>query len=151
MRGVLAEAEVGQVDVVLIRDQDVRRLHVTVDQVARVRGVERARDLRDEVLARAGSSGPPLVDHGAQVRPVDPAHADEQDAVLLAGLVDRDHVGVVDRGRDPRLALEALAARLGPGPSSSATSFSATVRPSRRWVARKITPIPPRPASASIR
>ena len=37
------------------------------------------------------------------------AHDEVELPVLLAGAVDRDDVGVVDRRRHPRLALEALA------------------------------------------
>ena len=44
-----------------------------------------------------------------QVGPRDPAHHEVQPPVLLAGLVDGDHVRVIDRRRHPRLALEALA------------------------------------------
>ena len=51
------------------------------------------------------SSGP----HGAcvEVRALDVAHRDEGRAIDLAGLVDGQDVGVVDAGRDLRLALEA--------------------------------------------
>ena len=47
--GALREPEVGEVDVLapaLLVDEDVRRLHVAVDEPERVRGVERVRDLR---------------------------------------------------------------------------------------------------------
>src|SRR6185312_11878407 len=44
----------------------------------------------------------------AEVGPLDVAHRDVELAVRLAGLVDRDHVGVLDRRRHARLALEAL-------------------------------------------
>ncbi len=69
--GVLREAEVRQVDVVLAGDQDVGRLDVAMDQVPLVGGVEGARDLGDEAggtrglerrrdrSCRAGSSPPP--------------------------------------------------------------------------------------------
>ena len=43
--GVLGEAEVGQVDVFLGPDQDVGGLDVTVHEAARMRGIERRRDL----------------------------------------------------------------------------------------------------------
>ena len=49
VRDALREAEVGQVDVLpppLLVEQDVRRLHVAVDEPLRVRGVECVRDLR---------------------------------------------------------------------------------------------------------
>src|SRR3954453_13757988 len=46
-----------------------------------------------------------------QVGPRHVAHDEVEVAVLLAGAVDRDDVGVVDRGGEARLALEALAQR----------------------------------------
>ena len=46
-------------------------------------------------------------DPAAEVRAGDVAHRDEGDAVLFAGGVDRHHVGVLDRGGDPRLLGEA--------------------------------------------
>ena len=47
-----------------------------------------------------------------EVGPVDEAHGHVELAVGLAGLEDRDHVGMVDRRRQPGLALEALAKAL---------------------------------------
>ena len=46
--GVLGEPEIGQVDVVLFRDQDVGGLDVAMDQATLVGGVQGARDLGDE-------------------------------------------------------------------------------------------------------
>ena len=48
-------------------------------------------------------------DQLAQVGALDEAHRHVQRPVLLARVVDRDHVGVVERRGDLRLALEALA------------------------------------------
>src|SRR4029077_14074648 len=48
----------------------------------------------------------------AQVAALDVAHRDVQGALLLARVVDRDDVRVVDRRREARLAHEALAERL---------------------------------------
>ncbi len=56
--------------------------------------------------ASVGSSGP-SVSRLAEVRAIDEAHRQEGRAVDLAGLVERDDVGVVDRGREVRLAVEA--------------------------------------------
>ena len=74
-----------------------------------MRGVERGRDLGDDPH---GAFGRKLRLAGEQVREVealDVAHGDEEVLLGLAGLVDRDHVGVIDRGRGLPLALEALA------------------------------------------
>ena len=107
------QAEVGQVGV-LAAEQDVGGLDVAVDQPGRVRGVERARDLVDDQRrpqrVQPALGAQQLVQVGAR----HPAHHEVQPAVLLARLVDRDHVRMIDRRRHPRLALEALAeARVG--------------------------------------
>ena len=61
----LRDAEVGQVDVVgAVRasagvEQHVGRLHVAMDEAARVRGIERARHLRDDAQSRPSASRRP--------------------------------------------------------------------------------------------
>src|SRR5439155_25880073 len=45
---ILDDAEVGEVRAIVVRDQAVRRLHVAVDEPARVRGVEGRPDLADD-------------------------------------------------------------------------------------------------------
>ena len=57
---------------------------------------------------------------------------------------------MVDRGRDARLGDEALAKRLVLA-RCGAITFSATGRSRSTWIARYTTPIPPRPATASMR
>jgi hypothetical protein len=104
------DAEVGEVGVLgaaALLDQDVRGLDVAVDEAAFVRGVERVGDLGDD--ARRAHPVQPVLrrQQRAQVGAPDPAHRDEQPPVGFAGLVDRDHVRVVDRGQHARLALEA--------------------------------------------
>ena len=49
----------------------------------------------------------PVAQPAGEVHAIDEAHRQEGGAVDLAGLVERDDVGVVDRGREVRLALEA--------------------------------------------
>ena len=72
-----------------------------------------------------------LLEPVLRVGAVDVAHRDPEDAVFLAGLVDRDDVRMVERGREPRLAREPLAEGLILA-SSGASSLSATVRSRRR-------------------
>ena len=100
--------------VVLLRGKkDVGRLDVAVDEPARVGRVERASDLdRGSPSARAGSSCASVASSSPEVGPLHVAHCNEQEALGLAGLVDRDHVRVVDRGSEPRLAQEPLAEAL---------------------------------------
>ena len=74
-----------------------------------VRRVDSARDLQQEPPEPIGGEGPVLAHLGGEVVPVDEAHRDEERAVLLAGLVDRDDMRVLEGGRHARLALEALA------------------------------------------
>jgi hypothetical protein len=77
-----------------------------VDEAARVRRVERRAGLGDELRGERRLERALLVEHPAQVRSIHEPHRDEQELAVLAGLVDGDHVRVVERGRDPRLARE---------------------------------------------
>ena len=150
MRG---EAEVGQVDALvgaLALDQDVAGLDVAVDEAARVGGVERRGDLGDHgggVLGAHRAVGP---SSAAQVGAVDQVHGHEQQAVLLAGVVDRDHVRVADRDRDPRLLAEAAAEALVGGELRRDDLERDDVV--ERQVGRLVDDAhPPLPASPSIR
>ncbi len=107
----LGQSEVGQVGVLAALvascrgDEDVAGLHIAMDEAVGMCGIEGAGDLAQEVddLPRLERSIPkPRL----QVRALDIAHGDEQDALDLAGLVDGQDVGVVDGGRHLRLALE---------------------------------------------
>ena len=108
----LRQPEVGEVDVlaaVLAVEEDVRRLHVAVDEPASMRRVQGVGDLardRDRARRLQRALAP---EERLEVRALDEAHRDEQAIVGLAGLVDRHHVRMVERRRDPRLAQEALA------------------------------------------
>ena len=79
-----------------------------MDEVVRVRRVERARHLLED------RDGPvelelPLGDQLLEVAAADVAHGDVDDAVLLARVVDRDDARVVERCDHLRLLDEALA------------------------------------------
>ena len=80
-----------------------------------MRRVERARDLpeqRQRPLERQRAVAP---EQRPEIAALDVAHGQEELAVLLARLVDRDDVRMVERGREPRLVEEALAEALVPG------------------------------------
>ena len=105
----LGQPEVGQVDVLVVAlaaDQDVGRLDVAVHQAALVRGVERRGD-RGRHALHAVQVELALVDDVAQVRAGHEAHRQVEHAVVFAAAVDRDDVRVLQRGRQPRLGLEA--------------------------------------------
>ena len=74
--------------------------------------VEREAHLGDDPHRVGGIEPAIAVEHAAQVDALDPAHGDEQQAVGLGGVVDVDHVGVVDRRGELGLAHEALAEAL---------------------------------------
>ena len=106
---LLHDAEVREERAVVRADEDVRRLHVAVHEPARVRGIERRCDLRDDA-ERTAYRQPPLGDEQRlEVAPVDVLHRDVEHVVCLAGVVDRDDARVVERGGEPRLAEEPLA------------------------------------------
>jgi hypothetical protein len=103
------ESEVGQVDMVAPPsrgDQDVGGLDVSVHQAAGVRGVERVRYLVDDRRRPAGLEPSLVRQQGTHIDPVDEPHRDVKHAIALADRMDRDHVRVLDLGRDRRLALE---------------------------------------------
>ena len=103
------EPEVGQVDVALGVEQDVGGLDVAVDEAARVRGVERGGHRGDDRRRALGLEPALAAQHRAQVLALDVAHDLEQHAVLLARVVDRDDVRMVERRGDLRLRDEAAA------------------------------------------
>ena len=106
----LGEPEVGQVGVVVGAEQDVGGLDVAVDDAARVRRVERAGHLGDDVRRAGRVAGGARRARACAGRRLDVAHRDvERPVVALARVVDRDDVGVVDRRRGARLADEAIA------------------------------------------
>ena len=90
-------------------EQDVLGLDVAMDEAAGVRGVERVADLRDDAHRSPRIQRPAGAHERAQIRAVDVAHDDEQDALALPGVVDGDDVLVLDRGRRLRLGDEARA------------------------------------------
>ena len=93
---------VGAVVAGLGGDQDVRGLHIAVDEASGVRCVERACDLRDQREGLRRSEWPSL-EEDLHVLALDEAHRDEDPPVGLTGLIDRDDVRVVERGGKLRL------------------------------------------------
>ena len=91
--------------------QHVGRLHVAVHERLGVRGVERVGHLGDHVHGARRRERAAL-DEVGEIAAVDEAHVDEELAVDLAVVVDRDDVRVGELRRQRRLALEPAAVLL---------------------------------------
>jgi hypothetical protein len=66
-----------------------------MDQVRGVRGVERTRDLRDDVDGTLGRERPGR-EHGGQILALDEAHIEVEASVDLAVVMDRDDVRLAE-------------------------------------------------------
>ena len=87
------------------RDEDVRRLHIAVDDAFGMGRVERVGNLRPEIDHASVFSGrPPIALR--QDLPVEHFHRQEGTSLVLADLVDRADVGVIEAGDRARLVLE---------------------------------------------
>ncbi len=102
----LGQPEVGQIDVVVAVDEQVRRLHVAMHEPGPVDRVQRRGGLPDDLRRPRGVERTAVADLRAQVVTGHEPHRDVRDAVVLAGRVHRDHVRVVDAGRRARLGQE---------------------------------------------
>ena len=102
------DPEVGDLGRALLVDQDVLGLDVAVDDVARVRGAERARDL-DRVGHRLGDrQAAAAADALLERLALDVLEDDVGAAVVLARVDHADDVRVRELGDRARLAAEAL-------------------------------------------
>ena len=113
--GASRQAEVGEVAVFsarLLDDEDVRRLHVTVDEPTGVGGVQRGRDLAHESERPFGVERRVTREERAQVRALHVTHGDIEMAVRLPRVVDRYDVGVIETGGKLRFTEEARAEAL---------------------------------------
>ena len=92
-----------------LRDQDVARLDVAMDETALVRCVECVADLVDEPECTLRVEGALAGDQLPEVVALDVPHREVQLPVGVAGGVDRDDVRVIERGGNLRLAEEPVA------------------------------------------
>ena len=107
--GVRRQPEVGQVRPVGLVDEDVPRLDVTVDQAAAVRRVQCVRHLGQQIERPLGRKRALRLDQVAELASVDEPHRQVDDPVGFPGGVDREDARVLEPGRNPGLAQEALA------------------------------------------
>ena len=77
-----------------------------MDQGRRVRGIQRAADLLGDSQRVSPRQRAALADQRLQARPVHVAHRQVEDRVDLVRVVDRDHMRVVERRGELRLARE---------------------------------------------
>jgi len=102
VRGVHpGDAEIGDLDPVVGRDQDVRRLDVAVDDAVGVRIVEGIGHLGDDVHHERQRQRLVPLEKRIEVRPAHILHGDEGAAVLalLHHVVDGDDVGMAEECR----------------------------------------------------
>ena len=120
------QAEVQNLGVSALGDEDVRGLDVAMHDAFGVRGVQRVGDLDGERADCSISIGL-AADAMLQRQAFQKLHGDEGLAVLFADVVDRADVGMIQRGRGLRFALKARQ-RLRIRATSSGRNFSATKR-----------------------
>ena len=104
-RSHLGEAEIEDLHVTARSDEDVGGFDVAVDDARGMRGVQRVGDLdptSSTVSSLEWTGGEPIL----QRRALQILHDDERSPVLLADVVDRADVWVVQRRRRPRFARE---------------------------------------------
>ena len=90
-----------------IADQDVRWLHVAVDDAERVGGRERRGDRREDPRGSCRVEAPLAGQHLVQPLPLDELHDEgELPARLLDDLLDRHERGVSDASGQPRFTLQ---------------------------------------------
>ena len=109
--GELGDAEVRDLDLVLLVEDEVGGLDVAVDDPARVGVVERRRDLAHEPDHLLRLEAVPLLEDGADRLAVHELHGEERHVLLLADVEEGDDARVGEGAGDARLLVEALLER----------------------------------------
>ncbi len=103
----LRDTEVEQLGLPSFRDEDVRRLDVSVNDALGVRGIERVGELAANVQDLLKRQGMPM-DAAAKRFALEQLHRDEVPALVHADVVDRADVRVIERRRDSCFPQEPL-------------------------------------------
>jgi hypothetical protein len=119
--------EIDQIRVIVLVEQDVGRLDVTVNQPDLVRSVQCRGDLFYQPDRTPGRERP-LGQHRGQVMPLDQTHVHEQPSVDLPIVVDRQNVRVVQLRRSPRASRRNLFSNIGSRPNCGGSTLIATTR-----------------------
>ncbi len=106
------QSEVGEIHVLVRVEQHVGGLDVPMDEAARVRRVQRVRDLAADGERARRVEHSLRVQQRPQVRSLDAAHREVETTVDVAGVVDRHHIRMFERHGELRLAREAFAETL---------------------------------------
>ena len=146
---VLRQAEIEDLDLAVLGDEEILGLQVPVDDAPLMGGPETLGDLLRVVR------GFPLGDrtrcqHLAQRLALQKLHDGEGDAILRSEVEDREDVGMGQRRDRARLALEARKELRGLPTAYPGSTFTATSRLSFESRARYTSPIPPAPSGERI-
>ena len=104
------EAEVGDAHDAVLVEQQVGRLDVAVQHVARVRVLERRRDVAADARGLRDGEQRALIEHRTEAAALEELEHHERH-VVLAPVVDRDDVGVAQRRRELGLGPESTKER----------------------------------------
>ena len=111
--GGARDAEVGDLDALVVVEQEVRRLDVAMHDPVRVRSVERRRGLPEPVERAADRLGAVALEAVGERSAREILHHDVGAAIVLADVEDRDRVGRVrEPGDGEPLAREAASDRV---------------------------------------
>ena len=109
MLGETEVAQIGALTRVSRQDEHIAGLDVTVDEAERVRRVESAGNLPDQLDRPLGHQRTLALENGSQVQPVDEAHREVERPAVGADGESRDDMRLVEPGGDLRFAEESLA------------------------------------------
>ena len=100
------DTEVSEKHVSALRDQDVSRLHIPVDDVLVVRFFQRCRDRHADMYGQLWSERSLTIEHITKALAFDVLHDYGLLPVVLQAVIDSDDVGVVDAGTRDGFAAE---------------------------------------------